>query len=125
MSLSTSNGHTKDGTLFLLQARSITGQPASFSWTAAQLGAREQHPDRRAVSAVLERQHQRGAAWVRDAAVLGSHWASDRACLPSPTRGARSHRFRTEDEPSVLGFFFHRPYVNVSLLLEAARRTPG
>jgi len=25
----------------------------------------------------------------------------------------------------VLGFFFHRPYVNVSLLLEAAERTPG
>ena len=27
--------------------------------------------------------------------------------------------------PSVLGFFFHRPYVNVSLLIDAASRTPG
>ncbi|MEM9727446.1 MAG: PEP/pyruvate-binding domain-containing protein [Myxococcota bacterium] len=27
--------------------------------------------------------------------------------------------------PRALGFFFHRPYVNVSLLLEAASRTPG
>jgi pyruvate,water dikinase len=30
-----------------------------------------------------------------------------------------------EGEPSVLGFFFHRPYINVSLLVEAATRTPG
>ena len=28
-------------------------------------------------------------------------------------------------EPHILGFFFHRPYVNVSLLVEAANRTPG
>ncbi|MEM7433809.1 MAG: PEP/pyruvate-binding domain-containing protein [Myxococcota bacterium] len=27
--------------------------------------------------------------------------------------------------PTALGFFFHRPYVNVSLLLEAADKTPG
>lgn len=32
---------------------------------------------------------------------------------------------RAQDEPNVLGFFFHRPYVNVSLLLDAAGRTPG
>lgn len=28
-------------------------------------------------------------------------------------------------EPNILGFFFHRPYVNVSLLIEATKRTPG
>lgn len=32
---------------------------------------------------------------------------------------------REDRRPRVLGFFFHRPYVNVSLLLEAAARTPG
>jgi pyruvate,water dikinase len=36
--------------------------------------------------------------------------------------GAIDH---AQDEPNVLGFFFHRPYVNVSLLLDAAGRTPG
>ena len=31
----------------------------------------------------------------------------------------------SDEAPSVLGFFYHRPYINVSLLLEAATRTPG
>ena len=31
----------------------------------------------------------------------------------------------SDGAPSVLGFFYHRPYINVSLLLEASSRTPG
>lgn len=52
------------------------------------------------------------------------------------TGGLIEHAFRAQlealgaidpasGEPSVLGFFFHRPYINVSLLSEAAARTPG
>ncbi|MGB5810352.1 MAG: PEP/pyruvate-binding domain-containing protein [Polyangiales bacterium] len=34
--------------------------------------------------------------------------------------------FGAETNPArILGFFYHRPYINVSLLLEAAHRTPG
>ncbi len=32
---------------------------------------------------------------------------------------------RHPNRPRALGFFFHRPYINVSLLMEAASKTPG
>jgi len=112
------------GTLFLLQARSITSRPASSAgpppnWAPAnntRIDGRYPLYSNGNISEVLP-----GCvtplSWDHTGQLIEHAF---RAQLE--TLGAID---QAEDEPSVLGFFFHRPYVNVSLLLEAARRTPG
>jgi phosphohistidine swiveling domain-containing protein len=112
------------GTLFLLQARSITAQPTASAgpppnWAPAnntRIDARYPLYSNGNISEVLP-----GCvtplSWDHTGRLIEHAFRSQLETL-----GAIDP---SEEEPSVLGFFFHRPYVNVSLLLEAARRTPG
>jgi pyruvate,water dikinase len=112
------------GTLYLLQARSITSQPAASAgppsdWAPA---------NNTSIDARYPLYSNGNISEVMPGCVTPLSW--------DHTGGLIEHAFRSQlealgaiepgrDEPNVLGFFFHRPYVNVSLLVEAASRTPG
>ncbi len=114
----------ENGRLFLLQARSITAveatpvQPPS-GWTPANntpIDARYPLYSNGNISEVMP-----GCvsplSWDHTGRLIEHAFRSQLESL-----GAIDHR---QGGPKVLGFFFHRPYVNVSLLLDAAARTPG
>jgi phosphohistidine swiveling domain-containing protein len=112
------------GRLFLLQARSITaGDAASVQpppgWTPA---------NNTPIDARFPLYSNGNISEVMPGCVSPLSW--------DHTGRLIEHAFRSQLEtlgaidreqggPSMLGFFFHRPYVNVSLLLDAAGRTPG
>ncbi|TFH32174.1 MAG: hypothetical protein E4H00_01970, partial [Myxococcales bacterium] len=114
----------ENGRLFLLQARSITSSSAASvqpppGWTPANntpIDARYPLYSNGNISEVMP-----GCvsplSWDHTGRLIEHAFRSQLESL-----GAID---RAQDGPKVLGFFFHRPYVNVSLLLEAAARTPG
>ena len=114
----------ENGRLFLLQARSITARDATSAqpptdWTPANntpIDARYPLYSNGNISEVMP-----GCvsplSWDHTGRLIEHAFRSQLEAL-----GAIDH---AQDRPSVLGFFFHRPYVNVSLLLDAAARTPG
>ena len=112
------------GTLFLLQARSITSQTASLGPPPA--GWAPGNNTR--IDPRYPLYSNGNISEVLPGCVTPLSW--------DHTGKLIEHAFRTQLEalgalapadaaPSVLGFFFHRPYVNVSLLVEASDRTPG
>ncbi len=112
------------GTLYLLQARSITGREASLGppptgwapWNNTPIDPRYPLYSNGNISEVLP-----GCvtplSWDHTGQLIERAFRAQLEAL-----GALSSK---GSGPSVLGFFFHRPYVNVSLLMEAAERTPG
>jgi pyruvate,water dikinase len=112
------------GRLFLLQARPITSQPSAVAgpprdWTPAsntRIDPRYPLYSNGNISEVLP-----GCvtplSWDHTGRLIEHAFQAQLEAL-----GAIDP---AEGEPSVLGFFFHRPYINVSLLIEAATRTPG
>ncbi|MFZ1862987.1 MAG: PEP/pyruvate-binding domain-containing protein [Polyangiales bacterium] len=112
------------GTLFLLQARSITSPRASLGpppagWTPANntpIDPRYPLYSNGNISEVLP-----GCvtplSWDHTGKLIEHAFRAQLEAL-----GALSP---ADEGARVLGFFFHRPYVNVSLLVEASKRTPG
>jgi phosphohistidine swiveling domain-containing protein len=112
-----------EGTLHLLQARAITSDPAAAAspppgWAPANntpIDARYPLYSNGNISEVMP-----GCvsplSWDHTGRLIEHAFRSQLAALGAIDRKAG---------PSVLGFFFHRPYVNVSLLVDAASRTPG
>ena len=112
------------GKLLLLQARSITSQPASLGppptgWTPANntpIDPRYPLYSNGNISEVLP-----GCvtplSWDHTGKLIEHAFLAQLEAL-----GALPP---SDEESRVLGFFFHRPYVNVSLLVEASTRTPG
>jgi pyruvate,water dikinase len=114
----------QSGQLFLLQARSITSDRASFSpppqhWIPA---------SNTRIDPKYPLYSNGNISEVLPGCVTPLSW--------DHTGQLIEHAFQTQLEalgaidpsdgaPSVLGFFYHRPYINASLLLEAAARTPG
>jgi pyruvate,water dikinase len=112
------------GTLFLLQARPITSQPDSVGPPPAGWQPSNDTP----IDPRYPLYSNGNISEVLPGCVTPLSW--------NHTGQLIEHAFRTQLEslgalsPSdeavrVLGFFFHRPYVNVSLLVDAAERTPG
>ncbi len=114
----------ENGSLFLLQARPVTVTASATAeppegWTPANnTSTLARHPlySNGNISEVMP-----GCvtplSWDHTGRLIAHAFRSQLEAL-----GA----MRPEDtEANVLGFFFHRPYVNVSLLLDAAERTPG
>jgi phosphohistidine swiveling domain-containing protein len=114
----------EEGTLFLLQARPITSRSAASvgpppDWKPAnntQIDERYPLYSNGNISEVMP-----GCvsplSWDHTGRLIEHAFRSQLGALGAIDPAA--------DEAEVLGFFFHRPYVNVSLLLEAAARTPG
>jgi len=114
----------ENGTLFLLQARAITSRPPTPAepppaWAPAnnsRIDARYPLYSNGNISEVMP-----GCvtplSWDHTGRLIEHAFRSQLEALGAIEAG--------RDEASVLGFFFHRPYVNVSLLVEAASRTPG
>ena len=114
----------EDGTLYLLQARAITSNPGASAgpppnWAPAnntRIDPRYPLYSNGNISEVMP-----GCvtplSWDHTGRLIERAFRSQLEALGAIEPGRR--------EPSVLGFFFHRPYVNVSLLLEAASDTPG
>jgi len=111
-------------TLYLLQARSITAREASLGapapgwvpWNNTSIDPRYPLYSNGNISEVLP-----GCvtplSWDHTGQLIEHAFQAQLEAL-----GALGP---ADGRPSVLGFFFHRPYVNVSLLMEAAERTPG
>ncbi len=114
----------ENGDLFLLQARAVTASPATpvgppQGWAPANnstIGARHPLYSNGNISEVMP-----GCvtplSWDHTGRLIAHAFRSQLEALGAIDPG--------DAETNLLGFFFHRPYVNVSLLIEAASRTPG
>jgi len=113
-----------DGALFLLQARSITSNPASSVGPPADWAPANNTP----IDARYPLYSNGNISEVMPGCVSPLSWDHTGRLIEHAFRSqleALGAIDRARGHANVLGFFFHRPYVNVSLLVEAASRTPG
>lgn len=112
------------GTLFLLQARSITSRLASIGQPPSAWAPANNTP----IDPRYPLYSNGNISEVLPGCVTPLSWDHTGKLIEHAFRTqlkALGALAATDVEVRVLGFFFHRPYVNVSLLVEASKRTPG